>query len=339
MTADEKVLVVAGRRLRTEGRDLPIDELLYYTENPRIFTLLEGLGNQPSQEQIEGELWKLDPTKDLFQDIKSNKGLMEEVIVSNGIVLEGNTRLCVYRKLESQAKTDEERAQWHRIPAKVILDDISKEEIFTLLGTFHIRGKAKWRTFEQAGYVYRMKHELRKTPDQIADMIGLSKNEINSMIKAYELMRKEGIADQEKFSHFFEYAKRPGFTKLRKTDRSLDKTVAEIIKTDRVPRAEKVRDLEAILEDKKARKAFVDDKEDFDVALAIAHRRHPERADSFYKKMEEMRELLRTAPIPELTDEMKNDSTRRSKVQYFIKEVWRFAKLVGFEGNRWRGNR
>ncbi len=122
-TKDDKTttITVGDHILSVQVKELPVDSLRYYSSNPRIFSILKHLGDKVSQEQIESELWKLNSTKDLFQDIGRNKGLIEEILVRGVEVLEGNSRLCVYRHLLKKAKEKDDRdaiARWSRIRAR-----------------------------------------------------------------------------------------------------------------------------------------------------------------------------------------------------------------------------
>jgi hypothetical protein len=125
-------------------RELPIKDLRYYKSNPRIFRILKECGTRVSQDVIERELWKLDSTKDLFRDIRNNGGLVEEVLVRDSEVLEGNLRLCAYRRLLRKAKEEDDRdgiARWSRIRAKILPSDVSDEAVFAVLGILHIRSR------------------------------------------------------------------------------------------------------------------------------------------------------------------------------------------------------
>ena len=246
-TSEPMTFSVGTREVPFEIQRVPIDQLRYYEDNPRIYTLVEEKKLRGNQAGIQSELWSLSSTHQLFQDVRDNGGLLEEIIVSDGRVLEGNRRLCVYRKLLEAAGTGEDKARWSRIPARVITSPITAEEIFVLLGNLHVKGKAPWKPFEQAGFIWRMRHEFHKTDDQICDLINLAKHNVLSMLKAYELMLENGITSHEKFSYLLEYTKNPKFGTLRAKDPEVETKVISMIKEDRIPRAEAVRRLPEIL--------------------------------------------------------------------------------------------
>jgi hypothetical protein len=324
-------LTVGSRELPYALRRMPVANLRYYEDNPRIYSLIAEKSLKGDQAGIERELWNLSSTHKLFQDVKANGGLLEEVIVSENRVLEGNRRLCVYRKLVELAGSEEEGQRWSSIPARVITSPITQDDIFLLLGTLHIKGKAEWSPFEQAGFLYRNRHESHKSDDQLCALINLARHNVLSMLKAYELMLENGVNNQEKFSYFLEYTKNPKFAPLRAKDPELEQTVVRMIKEDRIPRAEAVRRLPEILGDKKAKRSFVDRKSEFDDALNVANVRNPEQVDVFYRTLHQARERLRDAPIIQIVEDIKKDHNKRSKIHYFLKQVDQFRKAIRWD--------
>lgn len=324
----ESSIVVGSRSIPTDYRRLSTKSLSYYADNPRIYSLVSEKGIKNDQERIEEELWNIDTTKELYQAVKANGGLIEEVVVSDGKVLEGNRRLCVYRKLLEHATTDAEKARWEEIPSRVLLEPISLEEVFVLLGALHVKGKVEWKPFEKAGFIYRNKHELSKTPEQIAGLLHDPVSTVNQTLKAYEMMLSEGIQDQSKFSYLLEYTKRPDFSRVRAKDSDAEKVVVDLVKGDRIPRAEEMRRLPEILLDKRAKREFVAGHLDFEEALQLANSRNPEQVDTFYRKLADARSALRSAPVGKIAEEIKSDHAKRTKIEYFLKDVKAFAKAL-----------
>ncbi len=245
--------------------------------------------------------------------------------------MEGNRRLCVYRKLRELEGNPEGDSPWSRIPCKVITQEISREEIFSLLGTLHIKGKAEWKPVEQAGFIYREKHEFAKTNEEIASMIGLKAHNVVAMLRAYELMREFEVKDPEKYSYYLEYAKSPKFSKIKEKQPDLDAQVSKLIVDGRIPIAQDVRKLAGILEDKKAAKQFVVKNDDFASALETAYARNPEQIDTFYKRLSDVRVALRSASVVRIVQDIKDDHTKKSKLAYFFRDVEKFAKAIRWD--------
>lgn len=330
---ESAALTIGTRELPFEVRRVSVSELRYYEDNPRIYSLIAEKNLKDDQEGIQRELWNLSTTHTLFQDVKANGGLLEEIIVSDNRVLEGNRRLCVYRKLAEMAATEEERAKWSRIPCKVITTPITQEDIFRLLSTLHIKGKAEWSPFEQAGFLYRRRHESHKSDDELCAEINLPRHNVMSMLKAYELMLANGVNNQEKFSYFLEYSKNVKFANLRAKDPTVESTVVKLIKEGKIPRAEAVRRLPEILSDRKAKRNLVDRNADFDDALAVANERNPEQVDGFYRTLHQARQKLRDAPIVQIVADIREDHNKRSKIHYFFKQVDQFRRAIRWQEN------
>src|SRR5262245_55810589 len=116
------VLVLRGREIQVELAKLPQTELLFYLENPRLYTVIRADGKEPTQDEVEAALCRMDHVKELAHSIKENGGLIDAVIVqgSTKVVLEGNSRLAAYRLLAKQ-----DPIRWGLIYAKVLPDSIT----------------------------------------------------------------------------------------------------------------------------------------------------------------------------------------------------------------------
>jgi hypothetical protein len=324
-------ITVGGTKIKCEISELEILGLQYYLENPRVNSVLSQYSKEKVDQQvIEEELWKLDSTKDLFRDIKQHGGLIEEVIVRGKEVLEGNSRLCAYRQLYKKAATDE-KACWRYIRAKVIPDETTQEQIFVILGILHIKGKAEWRTYEKAAYLYKMNVVFGRNVSDISSMIGISDAEIKNMIQSYETMNHGNVTELEKFSFFVEFFKNRELAKIKEEDPTVVVRFVEWVKRDRIPRAESVRDLPLILKDKKARKLFVNQDEDFEYCLNIASTRHPDRVDTFYRNLKKATRTIAEAPIPKIKEDIENNANKKDIVRKLIRETKSFGRNLGLD--------
>lgn len=330
-------ITVGDMTIETEIRMLPVKQLLYYAENPRIFSILKQLGGTVPQDEIERKLWEQDSTKDLFQDIKRNGGLLEEIIVRDKQVLEGNSRLCAYRHLLKNATESgdvEATKRWTYIRAKILPDNTSDELIFAILGILHIRGKAEWRPYEQASYLFRQSTTYKKRPNDLANQIGIKEAEVKNMIEAYQLMEKYGVADPSRFSYYVEFAKSrkiPDIQEYLPPNLVLEDRFSEWVKDEKIPRAEAVRDLPVILKDKSARTKFLAGSIEFEEALEIARDRHPETTSSFYSKLKKATDAMSNAEVLRIREEISNDTNKRYIISELYKTTRKFAKDVGID--------
>jgi len=333
-------ITVGDTTIATEIRMLEVTHLRYYAENPRIHSILKQLGDSVTQEQIERKLWEQDSTKDLYQDIKRNGGLLEEIIVRGDEVLEGNSRLCAYRHLLKNAcekKDPNEIERWSHIRAKLLPDGISDELVFGILGILHIRGKAEWRPYEQASYLHRQKETYKKKESDLAEQIGIKEADVKNMIEAYTLMEKYGVTDPSRFSYYVEFAKSRKLSDLSENKEylppnfNLEEQLSEWVSGDKIPRAEAVRDLPNILKDRSARTKFLSGNVGFEEALEIVRDRHPETASSFYSKLKRAKEAMSNAEVLTIKGEISQDSQKRYLIIDLYKTARKFAKDVGID--------
>ena len=341
-------ITVLGREITYEIKDVDISNLEYDPENPRINRIVSRIPpNKVTQEFIEMELLKLDSTKDLIKDLEANKGVVDEVYILKNKVIEGNRRLCAYRRLHRKYEKDpSNKKRWQTIKARVLQNDITDEEISYILVTFHIKGKTPWDAYEKAAYVYRMIKKLNKTPDEIGKHLGMHKNTIEAMLNAYETMSARylrnsnendlgsGTKDEvKKFSYFDAFYRQKDLVKrAQETPIFLDEFV-EWVKEERFKKAQNVRDLPKVLGNKKACKAFYENgpEEAFDEAMHILYEHKPEKVDRFYKKIREFRDLISEVEALKIKKEIEENKNKKAELQQCYKELKRFCKELGLD--------
>ncbi len=149
MTTGKNFIMVLNERVETEPKEIDILDLKFWTHNPRInATIKRHHGEENIQnvtnEQIHEILWEHDSVRELKDLIVRDGGLLDEILVRDNVVLEGNSRLCAYRWLYNKAKKEnktDEVLKWSKIKAKVIPADTNDQLVFAILGTWHIKGK------------------------------------------------------------------------------------------------------------------------------------------------------------------------------------------------------
>lgn len=328
-------MVVGGNKIATEIKELDILKLRYWRENPRVDSIIKEKfpSGNVTEANIEQELWALDSVKELYQDIKQNKGLIDEILVKDDSVLEGNSRLCAYRFLYKKSTTNDEKQSWAKIRARIIPDETADEVIFTILGTWHIKGKAEWRTFEKAAYIYRMYRDYRKNTKEISTMVKQGETEVKNMIATYETMVEKGITEtreQKKFSAIFEIIKNRQMKKIKSAEPDLFDKCIDAVKNNRFEKSEQVRHLPKVIKDKSARKLFFDEGESFQDALDIAKSRHPEHKDSFYNQIKKVTKIIQSCPVKRI-EEIKTDGNKQYILKQLYKEVKKLCNKVGIK--------
>jgi hypothetical protein len=322
----ENTLSVQGREIPFEFKEFSIYDLRYYHANPRINYIISMHDGEVTQEVIEQKLLVLDTTKDLLKDIEDNQGLIEEVLVLNNEVVEGNTRLAAYRQLARKHPDD---PRWKRIPAKVLSSDTQVHELFFILGTFHIKGKNEWSAFEKAAYIHRMIRELNYSQQDVARQLRHHVRTIDAMLKAYETMRDiylpmvakdtDDFETQDalrKYSYFEALYHQKDLAKRSNDTPDFVSNFCEWITNDVFPKAECVRDvLPKILNNKRASKTFynlVDTEPEaaFEESELVLHESKPEQTDPFYKGVQEFRDLLMNASVDVIKADLETDGTK-----------------------------
>ena len=232
-------LTLGGQEIPIKNGSLPIHDLNFYSENPRIYSLIQMPGVEPSQEEIFNRLRKLDHVKQLIQSIRANGGLTDPMLVRNGdfVVLEGNSRLAAYREL---ARNDV--IAWGKAKVRLLPSDISENLVFALLGEHHIIGRKDWAPYEQAGYLYRRNVKHGVDAKSMATEMGLPVKTVNHLINTYNFMVEHDETNVSRWSYYEEYLKANRVKKARRENPELDDIVVKKIKCNEIPTAVDVRD-------------------------------------------------------------------------------------------------
>lgn len=344
----KEAITVLGREITYEIKDVDIYSLEYYSENPRINYIISRFPPEKvTQEFIGQKLLELESTKERIKDLEENKGLLDEVYVVGNKVVEGNTRLCAFRRLYGKYKDDPAKSRiWKHIKARILHESVSEEELFYILGTFHIKGKTEWDAFEKAAYIHKMIKVLKKNPEEIAKQLGKQKKTIDAMLKAHEVMCQKYLAtsgettlvngskDELKKYSYFEafFLQKELAKKAEETPDFLDQFV-DWVREDRFKKAQNVRELPKILSNKKACKAFYegDTEEAFDDAIHVLYENKPEKVDRFYRKVREFREMIQEAEAFKIKDEIEKNKNKKNELQQCYKDLKRFCKEVGLD--------
>ncbi len=237
-----ETITIGQKDFEVEEKFLKQQELLFYDENPRVYSALRENGNEhPSQAEIEEKMRSMDHVKDLRFQIEQNGGLIEALIVvqRNGeyVVLEGNSRLAAYRIL-----ADKDPLKWSTVRCNILPSSITEAEIFTLLGTLHLVKKKDWTVYEQAAYVYRQKEYSDLPIKTLAKNVGLSQPTVKKYIEVYEFMVKSEDPIQSHWNYYEQYVTNSGIKDYRKAYPEMDDVIVSQIKTGKIKEAKDIRD-------------------------------------------------------------------------------------------------
>jgi hypothetical protein len=235
-------ITIGKNEFDAEEKSINQSELLFYEENPRIYSLLKADEDATSQKDIENILKKMDHVKQLRVSIEQNGGVIDPLIVmrrrDDYVVLEGNSRLAAYRIL-----ADKNPYQWREVKCLILSDEISEDDIFTLLGQYHLIGRKDWSIFEQAAYLFRKKHASGLDNDILAKSIGMSASKVKQYLDVYTFMRDNDDLRPDRWSYYDEYLKNRGIKKYRDTNPNIDCVFVNQVKTGGIRQAIDVRDV------------------------------------------------------------------------------------------------
>lgn len=322
-------LLIRGKRIPVVTKDVPQHQLRFYLENPRLYSLVWGDGNEPTEEAIEEKLHGMEHVKQLIQAIKVNGGLIDPVIVRGGdmVVLEGNSRLAAYRFLASK-----DPAKWGRIKARILPADVDESDIFALLGEYHIHGKTNWAPYEQAGYLYR-RHRNQDVPlTELAKEINLPKSQITHLIAVRDFMLKHQQHETTRWSYFDEYLKSRKIATAREEYPEMDDLVVRKIHSGEIPTAMALRDgLKNICQaGGKVLAKFVDGKMDFEQACDAADQKGV--TDANLQKFVRFRKwLYEQDTVDDIVDHTNRHSQFRYEFEQIQKQCTKLLKKINEE--------
>ena len=264
-------------------KDVQFSRLAFYPENPRIYSRFAGEADR-TQEGIQKTLEEMEHVRSLRVQIDRDGQVNEplycvEIDHESSLhgeydyqVLEGNSRLAALKMHKRGALPPASVPCW-------ILDFSGYTEreretlIFSLLGQFHITGKADWNKYENAAYIHRRHKNQGVTIEDIAKEIGKSTRTVRTLVEAFELMIGAEDRQQNHWSYYETLAGNAQLKKHRANIPELEKRVINLIKEDKFQSAQKMRDsLPDILSSRRARRIFLDEEEEdpFGEALAVA---------------------------------------------------------------------
>ncbi len=317
-----------GKIVNTKIVKLNVSDLHYFPPNPRVASVIIDLDHEPSDDEIDKIMDKKqgEATRTLYQEIKKDGMVNEPLIVWDGKVIEGNTRLWVARQLLKEAKKEKDKERWKMVSARVIQDKLSKEDVNIILCDYHIKKKRDWDPFEQACYFYRMSVEEKLTNQKISEITGVYPNKVGDYIITYgEMLRvRAGVKD---FNLHYEAIRQSAVKDAMKEGIDIPKIIQKKKKEGKISRAEDSRKLTTILKDRTATKKFIAGDADIHRAEQIAIRRNPEEGDRFLKEISDLTEDIKTLPLTKI-EEIKEDKRKIGLIIGLIKELTKLSRAL-----------
>lgn len=303
-----RIMTIGKTSIEVEDLELNQNELLFYSENPRVFNAMHSSENDnPSQEDLEKKMRSLDSVKKLKVNIEAMGGLLTPVIVCRNVVLEGNSRLAAYRIL-----AESDKVKWSKIKCTKLPDDISEELILSLLGSVHLVGQTPWSAFEKACYVYRIKEKSRRPVEAMANDMGLNVSEAKLYVKVYQKMLEAGDLKPTQWSYYYELLKNKNIEKVsdENPDLMVIDTIVDKIRDGKISEAQDIRKIADIAKSRHedaimVLKDFLDEQIPLDDAVDLVS--DVNKAQAIKKGFSKFKKLL-TDNIQEIENQTKTDA-------------------------------
>ena len=253
-------------------KSLPIDDINFDKENPRIKKALEKYKDQINAKRIHFALAAASSGENstssfrkLADSIRAYGCITQPITVykknDKYICIDGNTRLAIYKDF---AKKGDVKGNWNNISV-LILEEPTQKEIDSVRISAHLVGARPWPAYEKARYLHHLRYEEFKDFDEMVALCGGNKNEIERQIQAYDDMN-EYYRDKVATDDAFKPDRFSGFVELQKSnikDKILEaglelEDFGEWIKNGKIKRLEDTRKLPSVLNNPTAKKIFLE---------------------------------------------------------------------------------
>ena len=198
----EQTITIFGEEIPVDYQEISIYELKYFEENPRVFSCVFG-ENKPEdddklQEFIQEKMWQQPSVKKLIPTIMEHDGLLESILIRYDTkhVIEGNSRLAVFRHLHKTTKAD----KWSTIPCYCV-SGLTEQQQDAYLSQIHIKGKTPWSAYEKANFSY-IRYKKDVSIEEISHRTSETKNEIGKRITIIDSMQENNDEEQSHFSYY-----------------------------------------------------------------------------------------------------------------------------------------
>lgn len=323
---DNIALSIHGREINYEFKKVDITTVHFYEKNPRIATILAEHEGEVTDRIIDKKLWDRNETHKLYRRIEKDGGLIHPILIYDGEVLEGNTRLCCYRHLYNDKKEE----KWKYIKSHIILDSLTQNEIYRLLCTEHIEGKIEWEAYEKANLYTKMKKEEDMKLEQISELVGESIPTVSCRIRSYKLMVENGVVNKSKYSHFEQLVRNRDVQEIKKRDPQIEKKVIQLIKEEKIPKATDVRLIGDIYKHKGARKRLFDKKESIKQVHIDLKAKAPMTDSPLMKEIEGLIKRIKQLTREE-RDGLGKSNRDRLKIEQLTKELLKLCKALSIK--------
>ena len=199
-----KEMKILGETIDIRNDYLDISTLKFLKDNPRVYACTHGepnfddLTDEEQQDKIFRKLLEEASVKNLKPEIKRHGGLIEHILVRFDTmeVIEGNSRLAVYRQLHDEQPDGE----WDWIPCEIV-SGLTEEQQGAFLNQIHVKGKTQWSAYEKANFAFVRFHRKIRI-ENIAKTFGETELEIKKRVEIISKMHENGDNDISHFAYY-----------------------------------------------------------------------------------------------------------------------------------------
>lgn len=235
MNPDETTIAIMGHDVPASNELIAIDKLHFLPDNPRVYAAIRemadfpGLTAEEKQLRIYERLLQESSVKNLIPEIQRDGGLQDPIIVrwDTQEVIEGNSRLAAYRKLNEDPDDD----KWTQIRCLVV-KTLTDDQQTRLLGQSHLHGKTEWSPYAKALFCYRWVVEERRDIATLANLSGFTSAEIKKNVKTIEFMQENDDNTLSHFSYYYVLVRNRAISSAIEDSKPLRDTLLSQIKTE-----------------------------------------------------------------------------------------------------------
>lgn len=318
-------------------KDIEINNITLDEDNPRIGFQRDAQPFQNvDQRQIAFALSNKSP--DAYNKLKTNIEINEGIVnpiwvepISDEmfLVIEGNTRLLIYRELHEKYPHKE---IYKKIPCRILPHESNSDQRDFIRLESHLRGATPWEAYEKARYLFHLWDRGGYSFSQLSERTKLSEKEITQSIQAFKDMEQQYLPkygtnpnESLKFSYFVEYEKNSKLKHEMERNGFLIADFCDWIGEKKIPKAQDVRELRYILENDESKCVF--EKDGFEYAKDILGTIKPDLVAPLYQNIEKVRDDLKNLSNYEIVEMQDgNQPMKKEIILKLHKELTDFVK-------------
>jgi hypothetical protein len=190
---------IGGKQFPVTVERVKVSTLKIDLRNPRLHSELglKARNGEVTAKEVADAIWAQNDTKQLFQQILHDGGLIEPLFVRpNNVIAEGNRRkVCLEKILNDDAVakqnniTEEKREKFEYLDILRIPAEATDKDVLCMLLDWHVSAKKEWSKPDQTEILLRL-HEGGMDVNELARRTRQSTTTIRNRLGAYDLLKK-----------------------------------------------------------------------------------------------------------------------------------------------------